>query len=306
MSKLSRRAFLAGAAGVAATATLPRWERFDTTSALELVERIVPIRDLPRPFEGYRIGFLADLHIGTNVPFELLDLSLEMLRKSAPDLLVLGGDLIAINDSVISQMMQRDCNTALKGLPQVSHPQLVYEGIASRLAGWQPPDGAFSVLGNHDRWVSPNLCIGTLGSLGHRVLVNELVEVRRAEATLQLYGTDDYWNGTPHLHDFPPPSTPGRELRIMANHNPDFTGLIQDKQAASFHLALSGHTHGGQVKLPLVGAISYNINDLRLAEGLFTFPDGTQSYTSRGIGVVEVPYRINCPPEVTVLQLSRA
>ena len=92
----------------------------------------------------------------------------------------------------------------------------------------------------------------------------------------------------------------------MANHNPDFTSLIHTRGVSSFDLALSGHTHGGQVCIPALGAISYNINDLRLGEGLFTFPDGSQSYTSRGIGVVEFPYRINCPPEVTVLQLTKA
>lgn len=303
MSKVTRRAFLGGAA--AAAVALPVCRGVDTTDALELVTQRVPIRDLPSPFEGYRIGVLADLHIGVNVSFELFDYALELARSAQPDLLLLGGDLIAVNDSAFAKLLQRDRNRELQEAPAAMHPQLAYEGIASRLANWSPKDGAYSVLGNHDRWVSPDLCLGVLQARGHRVLVNELVEIHRGESSLQLYGTDDYWNGNPHLKGLPPPSYNGRNARVLLNHNPDFTGLVYDRRATSFDLAIHGHTHGGQIKLPGLGAISYNIKDLRLAEGLFTFPDGSQSYTSRGIGVVELPYRINCPPEVTVLELAR-
>ncbi len=302
---ISRRAFLFGATAALAVGSGPIARAIDTTSDIELVEQVTPIVDLPSEFVGYRIGFLTDLHIGDNVPFEILDQALEMVRSARIDLLLFGGDFIAINDSLLARSLKQNRTPELIGLPASKHPSIAYAGIAERVSRWLPRDGAFAVLGNHDRWVVTDLCRRSFSSCPMPLLVNELQTITRGNAVLQLYGTDDYWNGVPSLNNLPPRNTSRSEVRVLLNHNPDYTALVARHSPEVFDLAISGHTHGGQIKLPGVGAISYNIDNRFLGEGLHTFPNGSLSYTSRGLGVVEVPIRINCPAEVTIFELAR-
>ncbi len=92
---------------------------------------------------------------------------------------------------------------------------------------------------------------------------------------------------------------------ILLTHNPDFSSFVLHDKNIKFNLSLSGHTHGGQIKLPIVGALGYNISDLRYKEGLVDYQE-TKLYTSRGLGYVELPIRINCPPEVTIITLRKS
>lgn len=302
---ISRRSFLLGATAAVAVGGGSIAGAVDTTSEIELVEQVIPIVGLPSEFVGYRIGFLTDLHIGDNVPFGILEQALEMVRAARIDLLLFGGDFIAINDSLLARSLKQHRTPELIGLPAAKHPAIAYAGIAERVSRWIPKDGAFAVLGNHDRWVVTDLCRKSFSSCPMPVLVNELQTISRGEAKLHLYGTDDYWNGVPSLSNLPPRDSSRREVRVLLNHNPDYTALVARHSLDVFDLAISGHTHGGQIKIPGLGAISYNIDNRFLGEGLHVFPNGSLSYTSRGLGVVEVPIRINCPAEATIFELAR-
>lgn len=143
-----------------------------------------------------------------------------------------------------------------------------------------------------------------MSKAGIQVLLNTVFPVERQGKRLLVLGSDDYWTGIPSTSAMPDKKEPG-QVRIVLSHNPDYLSHLLEKTRFEFDLGLSGHTHGGQIKLPLIGALHYNIKDQRFAEGLFSHPRAV-TYTSRGIGVVGLPIRINCPPEVNVFTLKRA
>ena len=136
---------------------------------------------------------------------------------------------------------------------------------------------------------------------GIEILVNDVRQIRRGTSKITLVGVDDYWTGFPSV-PLEATKTSPQDVRVLISHNPDYASAILERTEIEFDIALCGHTHGGQIKLPLVGAPHYNVKDLRFKEGLYVHPRGLV-YTTRGLGMVELPWRINCPPEVTVLEL---
>jgi predicted MPP superfamily phosphohydrolase len=94
-----------------------------------------------------------------------------------------------------------------------------------------------------------------------------------------------------------------KSIKICLAHNPDYFVELQKKSPVKFDLSLAGHTHGGQIKLPIWGSLIYNVENRQFAEGLVE-TNQSSYYTSRGIGVVEIPHRINCPAEVCIFTLK--
>ena len=134
------------------------------------------------------------------------------------------------------------------------------------------------------------------------MLINRSVTFKRNLETFRIIGTDDYWTGIPRFAAAPKRES---ENRVLISHNPDYVSFLLENTACEFDLALSGHTHGGQIKLPIIGALGYNVTDARFGEGLVHHKRG-EVFTTRGLGVVEIPVRINCPPEVSILTLTHA
>lgn len=320
-ASISRRTFLRatiGAAGLGAIGAGCAIARIhDTTSEIELVELNVPIAGLPKSFNGYRIGFLTDLHLGPCVPIEWAERAVRLLVESKIDLLALGGDNIWIPESRTSRQFGYLRGEWLGRTAPQDLPMYIYSSLAQLLSQHAPKDGCYGVFGNHDLWVSPRTCLNEFGSQGITTLVNTSVQIRRGSETIELVGVDDFWNGLPSL---PAPMVSGNRgdgVRVLLSHNPDFVSSLLEStplgalKASSGHppqisLALCGHTHGGQIKLPGIGPLHYNVQDARLGEGLYVDSSGMQIYTSRGIGVVELPYRINCPGEATLVTLEQA
>jgi hypothetical protein len=296
--KVSRRAFLGASVIGIAAAGLDLSISNITTEALQLERHEIPIKNLPRAFKNYKIGFLTDPHIGPWVDKYFVSRARDELQAENPDLILLGGDFIWVPEDETWRHFGVLRNDILEGVPSELASEAVYNESYSILSKFHAPDGVFAVKGNHDNWVDPEMCLKVINQGGIKLLINEEITIRRADEKLFLFGTDDYLTGIPRYTSFSKESG----ARILLTHNPDALGWTMAKDRYPFDLAVAGHTHGGQVKGRIFGAPSYRVSDLRFASGLVNVGD-RWCYTSRGVGVVEVPFRINCPPEVTVFTL---
>lgn len=300
--RFSRRAFMhltAGSALSLAGGTVWAWNH-EGTAALERLLVPIAVAGLPEAFAGYRIGFITDTHLGLYVETPLIEHAFNLVRAADIDLLLLGGDFAWIPDTP-NRWSPR--NQELARRPYHEVPERVYSTLGRLAAAAAPRDGVFGVLGNHDRWIAPPERLASFINSGFRLLVNEAITVQRGTDELVVIGVDDYWTGVPRLPDRSAPR--GSQVRVLLAHNPDYVSERLARGEFDFHLAVCGHTHGGQIRLPLVGALVHNVRDTRFSAGLVEVGAG-QVYTSRGVGVVEIPYRVNCPPEVTVFELTPA
>lgn len=277
VSKLSRRAFLrllGGAALIPPASWLYMAE-------LELrwlqVERVnVSLPRLPRAFHGLTIAQFGDLHLGPYIGAEEVRAAVELVMSLNADVIVITGDFVS---------------TLVNGEAKI---------IEAELAPLSAPLGVYGITGNHDWWNDRKVVRRALEAAGHIMLQNERVPLTRAGEILYLAGLDDYWQGRADL-----PKTlaglPGEAPVVLLAHEPDFADLAA--RDPRILLQLSGHSHGGQVRLPLIGP-------LELPRYAHRYPLGLQKagelwvYTNRGIGVTGLPVRFNCRPEVTLLTLT--
>lgn len=304
---LSRRQFLKTAiAGGAATGlglSLHDLRNDAYTSDFQVEQLSININGLPPAFKDYRIGFITDIHIGTWVPEEWFERALDALANLRVDLLLLGGDYILVHESSLWDSAGLIRNARFSGLSKsVAIPE-IYKTFAKCAARFKCPDGMFAVVGNHDHWNAyPELLKALRDFPQIRLLVNEEVSIKRGDQELSIFGVDDYLTGLPKA----PPAREmkdGRVKRIILSHNPDYMPNILKRPEIEFSLALCGHTHGGQVVMPVLGPIGAPVMDQRFVSGMCLVGE-KQVYTSRGLGVVGVPFRFNCPAEVSLLVLS--
>jgi uncharacterized protein len=271
------RAVLSGAAATAAALGAyafliePRW--------LELTRTTVHVRSLPPQLEGLRIALLTDLHAGEGTPTRLIRRACHLAMRERPDLIALTGDFAADDADGFGEVL-----AALSCL-------------RARL-------GVYAVPGNHDHVVGIDTWHREVR--GHPVirdLTNEALIHEVEGARLCIAGVDDLSTGSPQLDVLPPPEK--RDTTILLAHDPDQAERARRKYDR-VDLVLSGHTHGGQVRLPWVGALRNPAEREDLyEEGLRRRP-WTQVYVSRGVGTVHLPVRFLCRPEVAVLTLSAA
>jgi predicted MPP superfamily phosphohydrolase len=265
---LSRRALLkgviagaAGAAGIGAYGVLYEPHALSTT----LID--AHVRGLPASLDGLRIGMLTDVHRGNWVSADDVRDAVAMLMRRAPDLVVLGGDYVTWGD-------RRFVGPAAESL----------EGLSA-------PHGVFAVLGNHDDdHDMPN----ALRQRGIQVLRDARTRITIRGEGLELAGIR-FW--TRRASDIASVIRGARAPVILLAHDPR---RVVEAAALRIPLVLSGHTHGGQVVLPVLGAVA--AQKFPVAAGLLQ-RDETTLFVSRGIGTVYVPVRINCPPEVAVVTI---
>ena len=242
----------------------------------------VRLARLPQAFHGFRIAQLSDIHFGPYMSQPELERSVTLAQEFRPDLLVLTGDF-------------------------VSHPFNQPNGVAGArnaepcadvFARWKGVP-MIAVLGNHDHWNGAEIVAGALSERGIRVLRNQNYVIERESSKLWIAGIDDALEGRADL-----PRTlagvPAQEATILLAHEPDFADY-----AAGFpvDLQLSGHSHGGQVRIPGIGPIVLPAMARKYHTGLNRV-GRMQVYTSCGIGVINPPVRLNCPPEVTLITLQ--
>jgi predicted MPP superfamily phosphohydrolase len=279
---VNRRELLEAAA-VAALTAVSGWavlERYN----LRLEAREVPVTDLPPGLDGLRIALLTDLHIGRWATPDLAMRAVAMANRAKPDLAILGGDLA-----------HDDC----------SDRDLA--AMARYLAKLDAPLGTYAVLGNHDYLASAPRVEAALADAGLPVLINRGRAVQARGSTLWVAGLDDAWFGTPDLKQALA-GAPGDAFRLLAVHEPDYADeAIRRPGGETLGLQVSGHSHGGQIRLPGIGPLILPRMATHYPMGLRRVEaSNLQVYTSRGIGVTGPPVRFCCPPEVTILKLRAA
>jgi predicted MPP superfamily phosphohydrolase len=276
---ISRRMFLKMAGGVLAlvgTGGLTDAYAWNVEPQLLVVEEVhVSLPRLPQAFDGLVIGFLSDFHVNGPSSPALTARAAEMLMAYKPDLVALGGDFIT-----------RSADDAAS--------------CVDALAQLRAPLGVFGILGNHDYWAGDTeRTVATLTRGGIRILRNESIPIGTDRSPLFLIGLDDLWEK--HA-DLPRAlsGVPRDVCKILLVHEPDFA---DEAAKAEIALQLSGHSHGGQVRLPFFGAPILPYLATKYPIGLQRAGPFTQVYTTRGIGLINPAIRFNCPPEVTVLRM---
>jgi hypothetical protein len=241
---------------------------------IEVTEHRVRLLDLPAGFHGLRIVQLTDIHHGLFLPFHAVLDAVEMTNRLQADIIALTGDFVTYSRAYI-------------------------EPVAAILGTLRARHGVFAVLGNHDFRVDAAGVTRALQRHGIEVLRNRHALVRREGSALAVAGVDDLRYGA----DLP------RALRgirpgaptILLSHNPKII-----RRAAHFQvgLVLSGHTHGGQINLPIAGTVfGRSPERLRYKSGWDRLGP-TQIYVSRGIGTVVLPVRVRCPAEIPHFHLQ--
>lgn len=259
-------------AASAACASTPLYALLLEPSWLALERVQVALRSLPSRQNGLRIAFLSDFHCGPLVGPDHIARAVAMAQEAAPDLILLGGDYVT-------------------GSADYAEP------CARELAHLQAPLGVYACLGNHDYWTDADAVTRALQRAGIRVLCN--AGVRVAEG-LWVAALDDVWEGKPSL-ETALRGMPTNAAAVLLVHEPDFADRIAaDGRVA---LTLSGHTHGGQVRFPLLGPPVLPYLGRRYPAGLYRLGE-MLLYVGRGVGLIAPPVRFNCRPEVTVLTLT--
>ncbi|NEW06552.1 metallophosphoesterase [Paenibacillus sp. SYP-B3998] len=280
---LSRRSFLkkgvvlagsalasGGLVGSYSTLVEPRW--YEITKVNILLER------LPGAFHGKKLVHISDFHIGHHFDLKQLQVVTNLVRQEKPDLLCFTGDLF---DSKVTE-----------------DPQLTSDILASL----EVPLGKWSVLGNHDYDVSNEKTAAILQNGGFQTLSNSYRTIRHAGQTIQIAGVEDMLTGAPDL-DEALRGTNADAFTLLLSHSPNFADYAAERP---IDLQLSGHSHGGQIRLPVIGALVTPPLGDKYVMGLHSVPGyKLQVYTTRGIGTTIFPLRFMCRPEITVITLEK-
>jgi predicted MPP superfamily phosphohydrolase len=300
---LSRRALLQSTAlagtGIA-VAAITRDMQPDGYTGTPVLERLhLKVQNLPPAFRGYRIGYLTDLHLGLWVPQSWVTDAIETLAKENVDILLLGGDYIFVSDNPLWETMHCLRNNDYLQMSRSEMAKKAFADICRIIARYSFPDGIIGIVGNHEHWNSIELFMAAAReNPSLKFLINESHLISRGDSSIELLGVDDFLTGFP----IKPPPRAAESTRILLSHNPDYVAMLLEEETRSFDLALCGHTHGGQVRVPGLMGVVIPVQDSRFMSGLTDIGTG-YVYTSRGLGVVGLPVRVNCPPEITVIEL---
>jgi predicted MPP superfamily phosphohydrolase len=274
---MGRRTFLALGTTALATGLVAgafRLRASNESDELSLERVSIPLRGLAPALEGFRIAQLSDIHLGSTTSVELVRQSVETANGLQPDLTVLTGDYVWHNAASIHK-------------------------LAPILAELEAPYGVYACRGNHELWTDPDVTDAALQQVGVQMLVNQGTALSVGNATLYLAGLDDGWSGQPDL-EAAMKGVPHGAPAILLYHEPDLADQASLDDRVSLQLA--GHSHGGQVRFPGKGALILPYLGRKYDMGLYRVRD-MWLYTSRGIGVTSMPFRYNCPPEVTEFTL---
>jgi predicted MPP superfamily phosphohydrolase len=283
---VTRRKFLGGmVAGASALAMIAGVDTLLVEPQTVVAERLdAYLKRLPEEFDGFRIAQLSDIHFGPYMGKTGVQRAVRLAESFRPDLVVVTGDFV-------SHPLHR------RNGPEGAR---YAEPCADALVTIKDTR-IMAVLGNHDHWNQPRTIAGSLRSRGIEVLNNRAVPVERGKARIWISGVDDAYVRAADLveaiADVPP-----TETNLLLAHEPDFADY-----AARFpiDLQLSGHSHGGQVRLPGIGALILPTMGRKYSIGLNRVGP-LQVYTNRGLGVINPPVRFHCPPEVTLVTLRLA
>jgi len=245
---------------------------------VQVTRHEVPIVGLPEALEGLRIAQVSDVHLydGVHAPAQI---TLNLIARERPDVVLLTGDICETGDE----------------LPEVTEFTRRARGAIA----------TFAIYGNWER--AAGITEGKLGSAyergGARLLVNQTATVEVQGARLAILGLDDVLQGNPDLAAAAV-SAPQAEVTLWMVHEPRWVDRLPRHVAAPPAMILAGHTHGGQIRFPLIPPW--------LPPGCGRFLEGwyhdtyAPLYVCRGIGTADIRARFRCPPELPVFTLRRS
>lgn len=274
---ISRRQFIKGVVAVGAAGFIADAVLYEPRHIV-VEKKTVAIKNLPEAFEGFRICQLSDIHHSPLVGLRFIERVVDKANSLNPDAIALTGDYVDDSSKYV-------------------------EPAVSALCRLKSQYGIFAVLGNHDHWAGPELTKDVFSKYRVPVLTNSNRLIETKGGNICISGVGDFMEGVQDLKAALygiPDNTP----RILLSHNPDYAELMPKTERVD--LVLSGHTHGGQVRLPFsIAPVTMSRYGQKYIGGLVKLPH-TQVYVSRGVGVIGLPIRFNCPPEITVITLTGA
>lgn len=276
---ISRRRFLL--TGGLAAAGLAGYSTLVEPNEVSRQQITVAIKSLPGELDGFRIALISDLHFAPFTGETEIGKAVTAINELKPDLVAVVGDFVtdsSFRSDRANARFAEPCGAVLSKLRSAL--------------------GTVAVLGNHDHVTDPNFVTGALKERGLRVLRNENFSVERGASRFWIAGIDDALEGAADIKRALN-GIPAGETVVAMVHEPD---VADDLAKQSIALQLSGHSHGGQVRLPGIGATYLPPLGRKYPSGFYRVGN-MQLYTTRGIGVVGVPVRFDCPPEVTLITL---
>lgn len=244
---------------------------------IQIVEQELILPRLAPAFDGYRLVQISDIHMGTGMTQERLSRIVRMINAQQPDLVAITGDFVTHGDV-----------------------EPLADSLIQPLRQLQTADGVMAVLGNHDHVTDADAVRRVLEAAGVRNVSNTFYTLERGDQRLHIAGVDSVWYQKDRLEAVMS-ELPEDGAAILLAHEPDHA----DKSAATgrFDLQISGHSHGGQVVMPLINRpLALPHHGRKYPRGQYQVGSMIQ-YTNRGIGTSFPPVRFNCPPEITVFTL---
>lgn len=243
---------------------------------VEIEEVCLTLPRLDPRFHGYRIAQISDFHIGTWLTGEQLLEAVSLVNSLQPDLVAITGDFVTYE------------------------PRRFTHELVQALSQLAPRDCTVAVLGNHDHWTDPEAVKEVLRRSGIHELSNRAIPIEREGACLWVAGVDCHYDGLDRL-DLVLEQLPAEGAALLLAHEPDFAEI--SALSRRFDLQLSGHSHGGQIRLPFIGPPFLPRLGRKYPAGLYRAED-MYIYTNRGLGTAELALRWNCRPEITLITLQ--
>lgn len=251
---------------------------------LEVVRLDVPLRGLSKKLDGLTIGVMSDFHAGAFTTKDDISRAVSAIENEKPDLIALLGDYV---DGAYSHSSKN-----------VKKGAYIFDSLKKLKA----PLGVYAVMGNHDHWTDAGLVRKELTKLPLSLLDNEGVDLDHG---LAVAGVDDFWEGPANtfkaIRNLNPES-----VIVMLSHNPDVN--LQMAKDDRVRLVISGHTHGGQIRIPVINQAPWIPCSwkYRGSSGLMRETERRWTFITKGVGTFFVPIRLACPPDVGILRLQRA
>lgn len=243
----------------------------DEANSLSLERVEITLDRLPKRLDGFKIIQLSDTHHSPFTSLEHIKRAIKIANRLRPDMFLLTGDY-------------------------VSHEREYIAPVAAALGKLKSKYGTYACLGNHDHWTDADLVTHLFRGEGINMLINEGLRVEARGASFWLAGVDDYMVGKTDVPAAMKGSYPD-EMKLLLAHNPI---IFREAARMGIDLTLSGHTHGGQVK---VRNDAQRLFPQRRLKAGWYYRKNSQIYITRGIGTVVLPLRYQCPPEISLLEL---
>ena len=243
---------------------------------VEITTPSIALPKLPDQFNGYRIVQISDFHLGTWLDKQAISDIVDLVNQQEPDLIAITGDFISFNPNKFSAE------------------------LVSTLSKLRSKDGVIAVLGNHDHYTDAAVIRAVLKECNIVELSNRIFPVQRGTSHLYFAGIDDYMTSHADLQKVISQIPQEENSVILLAHEPDFADI--SAASGKFAMQISGHTHGGQICLPIWGNLYLPRLGRKYPSGRYLVEDMVL-YTNRGLGTSWLKFRFNCPPEITVFQL---